>query len=83
MLSLSPLLAFGFAKGKASIGTTRRPPSLQSTPFHSFGIYQKIRDTDYIHRHIYRAKAKREEEHYILGVLQVVQYEWGMDWRWH
>jgi len=82
VLSLSPLLAFGFAKGKASVGTTRRSPSLQSTPVHSCGRHQKICDTDNIHIHIYGAKAKREEEHYTLGMLQVVQYEWGVERRW-
>ena len=78
MLSLSPLLTFGFAKGKASVRTMRRPPSPQATPFHSYEMYRKICDTDYIPTHIDRAKAKREEEHYALECFKL----FGMNEMW-
>lgn len=80
--SLSPLLASGFSKGKV-YSRTLRPPSLHlhlSTPRRDI---RRFGDVHHICIHRHRTKAKREEECYIPVVLQVDQYEWDMEIRWH
>ena len=57
----------------------RRAPSLHLYPSTLRGYIRRFCDVYHIRIYMHRTKAKREEECYTLGVLQVVQYEWGTE----